>query len=211
MVEIHIVDHTNTHHYERELESYFEWRHRIYVEERGWSELRRGDGRERDQFDTDQTVHVLALEGGEIVGGSRLIAASNPTLLGEVFPYLVERGQVPRDRATLEWTRMFVVPSRRIARRKFTVRGALFAGVMDYAVAVGARQTGGVIETFWLPYLAQVGWHPYILGMPRIIAGSMTLAAFVPVSAEALQSVRAATGWTESLLCRRDAPSRRVA
>jgi acyl-homoserine lactone synthase len=211
MVEIHVVRHDNANLYQRELESYFRWRHLIYVEERGWEDLRKSDQLERDQFDTEAAVHLLALENGELVGASRLIPACHPTILSDVFPHLVERGEVPRGRDTLDWTRMFVVPSRRVGRRKHTVRGALFTAVMEYALLAGARQVGGVIETFWLPHFAAIGWHCHVLGMPQSIADSWTVAAFVTVDADALQKVRSCTGWAGPVLVGIEQLDRRVA
>jgi acyl-homoserine lactone synthase len=210
MVEVHIVQKTNAAQYQTELASYFRWRHNIYVEERGWTDLRKADGLERDQFDTDAAVHLLALEQGELVGGSRLISSSHPTILSEVFPQMVERGEPPRDRESLDWTRMFVIPSRRVTRRKNTVRGALFTAVMEYSLLAGARQVGGVIETFWLPHFAAIGWRTRILGAPRCIAGSMTVAAFVSVDADALEKVRLHTGWVEPILVGPEELTRRV-
>jgi hypothetical protein len=112
LIEVHVVTESNASDYSEEMASYHRWRHLIYVEERGWSDLRKPDGLERDQFDTAAAVHLLAMEGGEVVGGSRLMPASGPTILSEVFPYLCERGEPPRDAETLDWTRMFVVPSK---------------------------------------------------------------------------------------------------
>jgi acyl-homoserine lactone synthase len=106
MVRIHVVSKENASQYADELQAYYRLRHLIYVEERGWRDLRRDDGLERDQFDNDNAVHLLAIKNHEVVGGSRMIRMSQPTLLSEVFPRLVQRGELPRDHASMEWTRM---------------------------------------------------------------------------------------------------------
>src|SRR4029453_10530110 len=111
--------------YQEVLHCYHQWRHRILVDERGWEELRRPDGLERDQFDTEDAVHLIEMDGGGVIGGSRLISTVRPTLLSEVFPYLVERGEVPRDEAVLDWSRIFVLPSRRVPRKLRNDRDAL--------------------------------------------------------------------------------------
>lgn len=200
MIQVHCVTSDNAAFYEDELDSYFRWRHLVYVEERGWSELAREDGRERDDFDTDDAVHLLALDDGAVVGGSRIMRACGPTILNQVFPDLVDREAIPRDAETLDWTRMFVVPGLRLGNRPGTVKGAMFCAVIEYALMVGARQVGGVMETFWLSYFARLGLRTRIMGLPRNIAGSMTLAAFIQIDEAALTSVRAATGWATSLL-----------
>jgi acyl-homoserine lactone synthase len=201
LIEVHVVTAESCSAYAAELESYHRWRHLIYVDERGWEELRHPDGLERDQFDTPQAVHLLALENGSVVGGSRLMRASGPTILSEVFPHLVERCDLPRDEETLDWTRMFVVPSHRGGGKTRSVRGALLTAVMQYALSAGARRVGGVMEAFWLSQFAAVGWRVEILGLPRPVAGAMVLAAFAAVDEAALRRVRASTGWTDSLLC----------
>jgi acyl-homoserine lactone synthase len=200
MPKIHVVERSNASRYVKELAEYHRWRHLIYVEERGWSELRQSDGLERDQYDTDAATHLIAIEDGAVVGGSRMIPMTEATLLSEVFPHLVERGEVPRDAKTIDWTRMFVVPARRRGSSGRSVAGALFTGVMEYCLAIGAERVGGVMETFWLPRWQQFGWTTRPLGLPQAIAGSMTLAAYMDVTPEALSGVRAATGWSESVL-----------
>jgi acyl-homoserine lactone synthase len=200
MVQVHMVTKDNAHRYQRELLSYHEWRHLIYVEERGWTDLRRPDGLDIDQFDTSEAVHLIAIKDGEVVGGSRMISMAHPTLLSEVFPELVERGEVPRDPDAIDWTRMFVVPAHRTGRSPNSVAGALFCAVMEYCLGVGATRVGGVMETFWLPRWQQFGWTTRPLGLPMEIAGSMTLAAFMDVNERALTGVREATGWRDSVL-----------
>jgi acyl-homoserine lactone synthase len=200
MTEVHVVGQHNASSYGDVLENYHRWRHLIYVEERGWNDLRSPDGLERDQFDTDAATYLIAILDGEVVGGSRLIPMSNPTLLTSVFPHMIERGDPPTDASTIEWTRMFVVPAHRLGNRPQSVAGALFCAVMEYCCAIGAQRVGGVQETFWLPRWQQFGWTTRPLGLPQEIAGAMTLAAFMDVSQQALSGVRAATGWSDPVL-----------
>jgi acyl-homoserine lactone synthase len=200
MTEIHVVGAHNAPRYARQLESYHRWRHLIYVEERGWNDLRRPDRLERDQFDTEDAVHLLALQDGEVVGASRMIPMSKPTLLGSVFAHLVDKEPLPQDAKSIEWTRMFVVPAHRLGRRPRSVAGALFCGVMEYCCTIGAERVGGTQETFWLPKWQEFGWTTRLYGPPQDIGGAMTLAAFMDVSEQALASVRAATGWNDSVL-----------
>ena len=49
---IHIVTAENEYHYRDEMEQAYRLRHQIFVEEMGWTELAKPDGREIDQFDT---------------------------------------------------------------------------------------------------------------------------------------------------------------
>lgn len=200
MVKVHVVTKENAAQYATELRSYHHWRHLIYVEERGWEDLRHDDGLERDQFDNDHAVHLIAMKGAEVVGGSRMIRMSQPNLLSEIFPHLVQRGPVPRDHSLIEWTRMFVAPAHRTGRGPNSVAGALFCAVMEYCCSIGGTGVGGVMETFWLPRWQSFGWTTRSLGLPEEVAGCMTLAAFMDVDQKALGGVRAATGWREPVL-----------
>lgn len=85
---IHVITSANRHLYEPELLTHFRLRHEVYVVERNWKELDHADGLERDQFDNQDATYIMAIDNGEIVGGSRLIPTTNPHLLSEVFPYL---------------------------------------------------------------------------------------------------------------------------
>lgn len=209
MVSVHVVSNENAFQYADELQSYFRLRHLIYVEERGWHDLRRDDGLERDQFDTDHATHLLAIKDGEVVGGSRMIRMSHPTLLSEVFPHLVQRGELPRDHSSVEWTRMFVAPAHRTGYGSRSVAGALLCGGMEYCLAINAHQVGGVMDTFWLPLWQRFGWKTRLLGLPVEIAGSMTLAAFWDVDEKALDGARMITGWNGSVLVWRKEQSAR--
>ena len=70
---IHIVTPENEHLYRKQMAQVFRLRHKVFVEEMGWKALAKPDGREIDQFDTKHAVHMLYLEGGEVLGYQRLL------------------------------------------------------------------------------------------------------------------------------------------
>lgn len=56
------------------LEAAYRLRHRVFVEERGWSGLAKPDGLERDHWDlAGESVHFLDVEAGEVMGYARLL------------------------------------------------------------------------------------------------------------------------------------------
>ncbi len=127
MIQVHIINNANRHLYERELDEHHQIRHRIYVEELQWRRLKpRADKREYDPFDMDETVYVLALEEGRVVGGRRLVPTTGPHLIADVFPHFASMQGVPRAPDIAEWTRLFVVPERRKEHSgaKIRARGA---------------------------------------------------------------------------------------
>jgi len=204
MINVHVVAANNRDSYQAELDSFFKWRHRVYVEQRGWLPPS-PDGRERDQFDTDDAVYLLAMEDGELVAGTRLIPTDRPHLLSEVFSHLASVKGVPRSPAVAEWTRMFVVPGRRGGLHTGAC-GQMCCGVMEYLLEEGAAQVGGVQELYWLPRWHHYGWRVHPLGLPEEIGRDWCVAAYFDVTEEALAGVRAAAGVDRDLIVRRGSP-----
>src|SRR5271165_6830798 len=61
-LEIHVVRKDNRHLYESYFDPYFRLRHEIYVKQRKWMALDRPDGREIDQFDTEEAVYLFCID-----------------------------------------------------------------------------------------------------------------------------------------------------
>ena len=85
---------------------------RVFIKRFGWKFTGYNHGLEQDQFDTEDAVYLVVQNSqGNVVGGARLLDTSRGSLLGEIFPYLVD-GMVPADPRVFEVTR-FVVDHRR--------------------------------------------------------------------------------------------------
>jgi acyl-homoserine lactone synthase len=85
------------------MERIWRFRHTRFVEQLGWSELRRSDGRERDQFDNEKAIHIVLLHDDTIAGYSRLLPTTGPHLATEIYrdAWL----EPPRGTGVFEWTR----------------------------------------------------------------------------------------------------------
>lgn len=80
------------------LENLYAFRYQVFVEKLGWDLPGAHDGLEIDQFDRDDTIHILGRDhDGELWGCARLLPTSRPFLLGEVFPELMAGNPVPRS------------------------------------------------------------------------------------------------------------------
>ncbi len=192
---IDVVTLDNRHLYEDEIEQMWRRRYEIYVRERGWRELDRPDGREIDQFDTGAADYLLAIEDGHrVVGGSRLVPTTEPTLMSDVFPNLAAVKGVPRSERIFEWTRYFVVPERREPHVISPVASAIMCGIQEYGLSKGAEAVSIVLETYWLPRFLEAGWNPRPLGLPETIDGEPTTAILCDVSEEVLEATRALRG-----------------
>jgi acyl-homoserine lactone synthase len=56
---IHVVTPENEHFYRDEMDQAYRLRHKVFVEEMGWKNMAKPDGREMDQFDTKHAVNML--------------------------------------------------------------------------------------------------------------------------------------------------------
>ncbi len=189
---IHVVDADNKHLYEAELEQHFRIRHQIYVGERKWLALDRPDGREIDQFDTDETVYLLALESGRVVGGTRLVPTLAPHLMADVFPFLADIRGIQRGSDIVEWTRIFVVPERR--GRDSRVLHTVLAGMFEYCLANDIAAITVVMETWWMPRFLELGWEVRPLGLPTMIDGMSCVGTMISVSEAAYRRTLAFRG-----------------
>jgi acyl-homoserine lactone synthase len=165
------------------------------VVERNWKDLARPDGLERDQFDNQDAIYILVTDNGQVIGGSRLLSTTGPHLLSEVFPYLASVRGLPRADDIYEWTRMFVVKSRREGRTMGGhTRGSVICGVLEYCLDNGINGLTALIEMFWLPLFHSMGWNLMPLGLPELINGEWSIAVKMALSEDTLASTRAFHG-----------------
>jgi len=194
-MDVHVICRDNKHLYSEILENYFRLRHQIYVVERKWAALDRPDQREIDQFDTEETVYLLGLEGGSIIAGMRLVPTTAPTLLSELFPRLSLNGPIRRP-DVYELSRIFVVSRRRGEHAGPRAEAVIQAAAMEYGLSIGLSGFTIVLESWWLPRLLDQGWVARPLGLPIDIDSMSTIAVMVDVNEQA---------WTE-ICTRRSVP-----
>jgi acyl-homoserine lactone synthase len=186
---IHVVSSRNRAAYESEILDHYRIRHDIYVGERKWMALARPDGLERDQFDNEDAIYVLAIDQGQVVGGSRLVPSLKPHLLSEVFPHLAG-GAVPRGPDIFEWTRVHVIKPRREGRNRGRTTGMVFCGILEYCLRAEITALSALVEMWWLPHFQEMGWTIRPLGLPVLIEGEWSIAVLLPVDEQVLASTR---------------------
>ncbi len=200
---IHVVTAENRKLYERELLEHHRIRHDIYVRENHWQGLKVEDGRESDQFDNDDTVYILAIEDGRVVGGSRFVPSIKPHLLSEVFPALAAVRGIPRSPDVFEWTRLFAVAERRDrAAPAKSVTGRVLCGGLEFLLGEEATGFTLVTEAWWLSRTHIWGWKLSPLGMPMLVDGEWLVASYVAVDHETLQATRRHYGVEGSVIVR---------
>jgi acyl-homoserine lactone synthase len=204
---IHVVDASNISEYASEIEAVWRLRHQVFVEEMGWRDLDRPDGREIDQFDTPATVHLLAIDNGQVIGYSRLVPTLGPHLMSEVFPYACE-GEVPRGPQIWEWTRQAVATSHRARGTSRLVTVRLLAGIVEWGMAHGVTSVTTLMPMSYLGPFLDAHFRVVPLGLPLEIDGKRTLAGQAHFDARTLRRLGEMRDDTTPVLVNRSVAAR---
>jgi acyl-homoserine lactone synthase len=199
MTEIHVVQRDNRHLYETYFDPYFRLRHDIYVKQRKWMALDRPDGREIDQFDTEDAVYLFCLDRGQLIGAMRALPTVSPTLMSDIFPYLAVNGPIQRP-DVYELSRVFVIPERRGEHAGPRIEMLLLTAIMEYGISIGLTGFSIVLESWWLPRFERCGWRAHPLGLPQMIDGMSVLAVLVDCDETTWRSLCSQTGRTSPTL-----------
>ncbi|WP_341487799.1 acyl-homoserine-lactone synthase [Pararhizobium sp. A13] len=160
------------------MENIWRFRHLQFVERFGWEEIRRADGREVDQFDTDQAIHLALFSGPKVVGYSRLLPTTAPHLLSDVYPHLMGGRPWRREHAVYEWTRC-VATQGEIRLNGVLASHILMTGVMEFCLTAGIEAL--IVETHpkLVNLLVTTGWDVTILNQPSVLEEKLV----VPIEA----------------------------
>lgn len=88
-----------------DLDQIYSYRFAVFIERLKWTLPDAGAGLEIDQFDRDSTYHVCLRDSGALVGYARLLPTTQPYLLSEVFPELMNGIAIPRSSDVWELSR----------------------------------------------------------------------------------------------------------
>ncbi|AZC24777.1 acyl-homoserine-lactone synthase [Pseudomonas sessilinigenes] len=146
---------------------------------------------EWDQYDTEQARYVLAInQRGAIVGCSRLIPSTFPTLLEGVFSQTCS-GTPPRDPAVWEMTR-FTTNEPQLAM-------PLFWRSLRIASQAGADSIVGVVNRTMERYYQINGVHYQRLGPPAVHQNEKIIAIQLSAHREHHRHALASATFTRSL------------
>jgi len=162
------------------------YRHRVFVEQLGWKLPCADERFERDQYDRDDTVYVVAHdESGAICGCARLLPTTHPYLLQELFPSLLADGmQPPKSLHVWELSR-FAASTAGDEDGAWAVRPML-AAVVECAVKLGARQLIGVTFLSMERLFRRIGVHAHRAGPAQRIDGRMVVACWIDLDEQTL-------------------------
>lgn len=182
------------------MDRVFRFRHSIFVEEKGWIELRQPDGLERDRFDDIHAIHQICLRGDDIVGYQRLLPTTRPHLLSDVLTDLCHR-RPPRGPRVFEWTRFCVAPgSREMRPRADGPFLELAQGVVEWGMAHRVDTVTVAIDWRLMVIAMQLRFFVRPLGFPKRIGRDEVVALRMSFNRETLATIRQARGCDDPVL-----------
>jgi acyl-homoserine lactone synthase len=200
---IHIVTPENQHQFRDAMEQAYRLRHRVFVEEMGWEELRQADGREIDQFDDAHAVHMLYLQDSKLLGYQRMLPSLRPHLLSEVLPDLCEVER-PVGAHIWEWTRYCVEPAHRERGRALSpVANALLSGIVEWGMESGVSTIIIEMNPLWLLRPVQLYFRTTPLGLPKRLGSQDVLAVTASFDHRTLARLQEMRGDQEPVLAER--------
>ena len=195
-----IINGKQAHLYQEKLTEAYRLRHEIFVEEKGWEDIRRSNGLEIDQFDNEHAIHMLHYDDNQLVGYQRLLPTTQPYLLSEVYPELCDE-PIPNDCHTWEWTRFAVAKEYRKGGRKLSrVGNLLLSGIVEWGLANDVDSVVIEMNPVWLLRLVQLRFKVYPLGFSKNISGEETLAVRAIFNQQTLEQLQEFRGDNEHVL-----------
>lgn len=208
---IHIVTPENQHLFRDEMEQAYRLRHRVFVDEKSWTDLARPDGREIDQFDNDHAVHMLYIEDGKVLGYQRMLPSTRPHLLSHVLPQLCE-DERPVGEHIWEWTRYCVEPAHRERGRSLSpVANALLSAIVEWGLESGVSTIIIQMNPLWLLRLVQLHFRTMPLGLPQRIGDDDVVAVTASFDHRTLARLQEMRGNARRVLAEPWSPVQRLA
>ncbi|AYG64215.1 MULTISPECIES: acyl-homoserine-lactone synthase [Rhizobium] len=156
------------------MEKIWRFRHQQFVERFGWEALRRSDGREIDQFDHEQALHLVLFCEDAVVGYSRLLPTTEPHLLSDIYPHIMNGQAWPRAPEIYEWTRCVAAEGAGLINH-IPASHVLMTGVMEFCLVAGI--TSLIVETHpkLVDLLISTGWEVTKLSLPSVLGQELIM------------------------------------
>jgi len=204
MIEIHTGHQIQADH--ALSEELYTFRHQVAVGEMGWDLPSALNGLDKDQFDLEDTVHIIdRAPSGRILGVSRLNSMAGPNLMRDVFPDFCADDRLPLTDRCLEHSRFLAQRKGLSTTEYMTVLGRLLLAVHEFALHTKVSQIASL--TYMTHYnLAVRLFKARPLGLPQLYAedGNMYLAFTCGVSEAGIVNTRRYTNISEPQVTLRD-------
>jgi acyl-homoserine lactone synthase len=189
------------------VEAAYRFRHRFFVDFMKWDALRKPDGREVDQFDLPDVVHVIGHDAKGVFSYSRLLPTTRPHLLNSVYPHLLDGAEEPVGPDIWEWTRCAVDPARREGRASVDAATAgMTLGVTEACLALGISALHVQTHPMLLARLLELGWNCKPLALESLVEGAPVVPFLAGVNEQTLARSRRLLNQTGAVLDLDDLP-----
>ena len=200
MYEVHVVLPENRVLYLDHLEKMFQQRYEVFINILGWEVpgTDHPNQREIDAYDLPNTIYLLVLRGHQLVGASRMLPTTGPTMMGDIFPDLCEKG-VPNDPQIWEWSRGHVKPDEPHQNRS-TILNHIFLSGYEFAFNAGLKGLTAQVNVRELDRWLSRGLVVDLLGQPKRSGQEEVLAMQHHISQQTLARVRHGAGLSDRVL-----------
>jgi acyl homoserine lactone synthase len=181
--------------FHKEMDAMFRNRAEIFSARLGWDVVVK-DGYERDRFDDLNPLYLVSVDPitEQYWGSLRLLPTTGPNMLRDVFPQLMEEGEVVESASVWESSRICATAVEGQPRRSKNgvnyVMSELIAGIGEVALMAGLTQIVSVFDARILRVLKAVGCEPVVIGRPQRIGSAMAYAALFEPDVVRLESLR---------------------
>lgn len=187
------------------IDDMFRIRHEVFVDLKGWEELRRPDGRETDPWDRADAAYLLAVVDGRVLGGARFNGGGGPTLAGQILPELFADAP-PIGEDFLEMSRLFARSHAALKDLLSPVISELLVAAAELQRIVGGRGALTIMELKLAQALLAWGGHPEPLGLPQRTRDGVLVGVMTHATALAARNLRRARGQTGAAIWWADGP-----
>ena len=171
-----IIDKHNANMNQCALESIYRYRHWYFVDRMKWEDIRKDDGREIDQYDDDNAVHIAKFNEGRVVSYTRLIPSNKPHLLSEVYPEIMDGNEYETGEGIFEWTRFSVDPNFGNLARLNDETKLIFHAIAEYCLHSKIKHL--IVEThpLYMSWLSEMEWDVTPISTIKRIDGKKVVA-----------------------------------
>lgn len=177
------------------IHRHHELRARVFADRLGW-DVAVDDGRELDAFDALMPTYILAIsDGGQVAGCARLLPATGPTMVTDVFGSLLSNHGLNAHSTMIESSRFCVDTALGEGRGDRSVHETtltMFAGIIEWCMSNGFTEIVTVTDLRFERILTRVGWPLQRLGEPRPIGVTMAVAGILSAHAATFKKLRPA-------------------
>jgi len=164
----------------KEMDAMFRNRAETFARRLGWDVVV-NNGYERDRFDDLNPLYLVSVdpETERYRGSLRLLPTTGPNMLRDVFPQLLEEGEIVESAVVWEVSRICTIGPDGYSGRGIcgVVLRELIAGIAEVGLIAGLFRIVAVFDERLLRILKAVRCNPEIIGRPQLIGGTMSFAA----------------------------------